>query len=472
MVSCPLSVVRCLLQFMGATAGSSSSAEVGTRSLLTIPVNFTPITKGPLLGKPAVAPRVSQRTTDHGQWTALVTLVLLAPFAASCPTTTHAADLPELVMVGGQHHAADLVAIHGDSATFQTSDGEQKLPLEQVVRWGALSPRATRPAVVLNDGSLLVTAPVWSRAGSARLTGNQWRLMNVAFRSVQLDRDRVKSVWLGAVGQDDASDQLRRDTVEHEGEEDRVWLVGGDMLSGRLVSHENRNVAFSVAGEPIKIDAGRVAAITLAEPMQAVASALAVGLKDGSLLLANDLKLDGKSAVVTLTSGEVIYSKTPQEICLVQPFGQRVSYLSDRQPLSYRHTPYFDLSWPLARDKGLTGARLQAGARRFLKGLAMHSAARAVYRLDGEWSAFRAQLAIDSSAGDDGAGGSVTYRVYVARDGGFKPAYESPIVRSDQPPLPVSVDVSGAQAIALMVDFADHADRQDHADWLEARLEK
>jgi hypothetical protein len=34
----------------------------------------------------------------------------------------------------------------------------------------------------------------------------------------------------------------------------------------------------------------------------------------------------------------------------------------------------------------------------------------------------------------------------------------------------VSVDLSGAKRISLIVDFADRADEWDRADWLDARL--
>ena len=34
----------------------------------------------------------------------------------------------------------------------------------------------------------------------------------------------------------------------------------------------------------------------------------------------------------------------------------------------------------------------------------------------------------------------------------------------------VSVDVTGAKTLELLVDYADRADQQDHANWLDARL--
>jgi hypothetical protein len=37
-------------------------------------------------------------------------------------------------------------------------------------------------------------------------------------------------------------------------------------------------------------------------------------------------------------------------------------------------------------------------------------------------------------------------------------------------PVPVSVDLSDAKRLDLVVDFAERADQLDHANWLDARL--
>jgi endo-alpha-N-acetylgalactosaminidase len=50
--------------------------------------------------------------------------------------------------------------------------------------------------------------------------------------------------------------------------------------------------------------------------------------------------------------------------------------------------------------------------------------------------------------------------------------FASPILRGGNPPLPVSVDVTDAKKIELIVDYADRADVLGHADWLNARLTK
>jgi hypothetical protein len=76
-------------------------------------------------------------------------------------------------------------------------------------------------------------------------------------------------------------------------------------------------------------------------------------------------------------------------------------------------------------------------------------------------------VAIDDSAGKRG---SVAFGVYVLRDGKWQPAYTSEVVRGGDSPQSVSVDLAGADAMTLVVDYADRGDELDHADWLNARL--
>jgi hypothetical protein len=164
---------------------------------------------------------------------------------------------------------------------------------------------------------------------------------------------------------------------------------------------------------------------------------------------------------MTLAGGNV------RDVVFLQSLSEPVVYLSDLEAAEYRHVPYLDLEWPLARDRNVLGGPLVVGGKRYLKGLGMHSAGRVSYRLDGKYQRFESAVAIDDAA--DGRG-SVTFGVYVLRDGKLSEAYKSGIVRGGDAPQRVSVDVTGAQGITLVVDYAERGDEMDRADWLDARL--
>ncbi len=90
------------------------------------------------------------------------------------------------------------------------------------------------------------------------------------------------------------------------------------------------------------------------------------------------------------------------------------------------------------------------------------------YDLERPASRLEATLAIDDRAG---AGGSVVFRVFVDTGSGqWEPKFTSPTIRGGDPPLPITVDVTKAKRISLLVEFADRGDQLDYADWLDARL--
>jgi hypothetical protein len=155
--------------------------------------------------------------------------------------------------------------------------------------------------------------------------------------------------------------------------------------------------------------------------------------------------------------------KTPlKNVVFLQPLSGRAIYLSQMKPADYRHVPYLNIAWPYRIDRNVRGDFLRAGGRLHLKGIGMHSAARLSYALPPGAKRFQAEAAIDDAAD----GGSVRFRVFV--DG--KEKYSSAVVRGGMPPVPIDIDLSGGKQIDLVVDFADRADVQDWADWLDARL--
>ena len=98
----------------------------------------------------------------------------------------------------------------------------------------------------------------------------------------------------------------------------------------------------------------------------------------------------------------------------------------------------------------------------------MHSPARITYDLDRPYRRFQAEVAIDGEAGPRG---SVVFRVFTDDGSGtWRERATSEIVRGGESPTPISVDLTTAQRISLLVEYADRGEELDHADWLNARL--
>ena len=84
-------------------------------------------------------------------------------------------------------------------------------------------------------------------------------------------------------------------------------------------------------------------------------------------------------------------------ITALQTLGGQAVYLSDLEPVGYKHIPFLQLAWPYQADRNVSGDLLRAGGKLFLKGLGMHSASRLTYDLDRPASRLEAALAIDDS---------------------------------------------------------------------------
>jgi hypothetical protein len=159
-----------------------------------------------------------------------------------------------------------------------------------------------------------------------------------------------------------------------------------------------------------------------------------------------------------------------ESVVALQPVAGRAVYLSDLKPTGYRHVPFLELPWKYEVDRNVMGGPLHSAGRLFLKGVGMHSASRITYDTNGEYDQFAADLAIDDSTRGKG---SVACRVFLDDGSGdWHLKYDSPVIRGGDQPVPITIDVSGAKRMSLLVDFADRGDEQDHVNWLNARLIK
>jgi hypothetical protein len=271
-----------------------------------------------------------------------------------------------------------------------------------------------------------------------------------------------------------------------QGAEDQLVLQNGDVLHGVLKKMEPPDAAagaaapaitFAVEGRDLTVPLNKARAVVfnpaLIDPVAKPAFYVLMGFRDGSLLKVGQVDPAGAFLRLALAQG-VALDLDPQllqtELVLLQPLSDRVVYLSDLEPTSYKHIAYLETSWPLGRDRSVTGGRLRHGGNLYFKGLGMHSASRVAYRLDGSYRRLAAELALDDSAG---LGGSVVFRVFVGDAAEqWTRVYESPVVRGGDPAVPISVDVSRARAVALIVDFAERGDVLDRAVWLNARVTK
>ena len=163
---------------------------------------------------------------------------------------------------------------------------------------------------------------------------------------------------------------------------------------------------------------------------------------------------DSLGKVTTLT-----YDAAGRPVTVQGPLGQTVQ-------VAYEGADLRTVTDPLGRARqravdALGRVRLRIGPQ--------GQTTRLAYDVPAGWNRLEADIALDDAAGLEG---SAIFKVVVESGGQWQAAYESPIVRGGDAPLPVKIDLKGVTRAALLVEYADRGDVLDHANWLNVRLVK
>lgn len=355
------------------------------------------------------------------------------------------------------------------------------LTLQDLVVWGSYTDHNSLPHVYLTDGGVLA-------ADVVKITPAQVTLYSRIFTEVQIPRSLLRAIVFappaGVLPRDHLWKQILSNTVDH----DTAHFTNGDALRGKHVTTPNTlltNVTNRIAFQteqrptPLSIPLERLSALLFrsqkprnlrAESRQQTPAGVSLGFADGSRIHVNTIVTKQKKIQLTVNQ-ELMLSVDAatfhRELTQFQPRTPQVTFLSDLTPSSYKHIPFLRRSWPHGIDENVLGGRLRCAGAIHTKGLGMHSASRITYQLDHKFRWFQSQIALDQSAGNRG---SVIFRVFLQRSGEWTSTYTSPIVRGANRPLAIKLNVAQADAIALLVEFADRGDERDYANWLNARL--
>jgi hypothetical protein len=375
------------------------------------------------------------------------------------------AEPPLVAAADGSIFGAELRSIDPNGqVVFETAGRKRQMPLGDLVAWGACRELRRTPVLALADGGLVVAD---IQASDKQSDKESVLAESQVFGRLELHIDALAGVVFVLPSALKDRDALVDRIVKEAGQSDRLLLDNGDQLTGIVERIGGEGVRISTNAGAVDMEMGRVAAIVFNPALRGkVPSESArtwLGFSDGSRLAATGVRLDS-SALRFVAAGRT-WTTAPRHLVFIQPLSGRAVYLSDLKPSDYKFTPFLDATWPYRLDRSVAGTWLRAGGAPYLKGIGMHSAARLTYDLDEPYKRFQAELAMDDSAS---GGGSARYSVFV--DG--KERFASETIRGGMKPAPISVDLSGAKRLELVVDYADRGDVLDHADWLNARLIK
>lgn len=338
-----------------------------------------------------------------------------------------------------------------------------------LVAWGA--PPETTPGtnIILVDGSILTAAYVTADSESlhAKLLGVE-RILPLT---------QVRGVVFRTLGTRSRRDRLFDSVAAaRTGDRDRLVLLNGDETTGTVKSIDFQSVTIETTLGPAVIPIDKLSYAIFNPALAAAAPTgrlrMLVGLRSGSTVVSEPLRAAAEGRIAlqpTALVPDSPWEVPTTDVTYLQALDGQSIPLSSLEPTGYRHIPFLDRTWQYRADRNVTGGSLRAGGRRYRSGVGMHSTSRITYALDalpnGEArpTRFAASLAIDDET--DG-GGSVVFRVFVDNE----EKYRSPVIRGGDRPTPIEVPVTGGKQLSLVVDFADFADEQDHANWLDARL--
>jgi NPCBM/NEW2 domain len=398
-------------------------------------------------------------------------LLLVLCWMVTVSTVAHAAEPPLGIPAEGVAFRGQLIAADGSvwKLRFADAAARREIAGADLALWGGFVEPAHGLRVLLAGGGLVVL-------DAAQIKGEQLRGESQLFGTLDLPLELIAGILFRSSLDRVGDDQLAARIDASVGQTDRVLLENGDELTGTIAGLEDKVLSLQtgadrVGADKVDVEAKTIAAVifnpTLIHKSRPSGLRALVGFSDGSRVTAIAITADKNNAQIKLIGGAVLKCST-DAIAALQPLGGRAVYLSDLKPASYRHIPYLQLAWPFFADRSVLGGQLRAGGKIYAKGLGMHSPARITYDLDRPFRRFEAEVAIDAEAGP---GGSAVFHVFTDDgSGAWQERATSETIRGGDPPATLSVDVTGAKRISLLVDFADHGDELDHADWLNARL--
>src|SRR5262245_15618569 len=428
-------------------------------------------------------------------------ILVVCCFSVVCAVATCAAEPGQLAFpVGEAPFRAELVGIDREwNISFKAAGKVRVIGAGELGNWGRWSDVEAGPQVLLSDGGV-VRADVLLVDEKQIVVGDATGLGRGFWEESNLPRGAAAAILYQPPAQAAERDRLWKRLTSSSGRDDTLFLVGGETVTGTLVSapqlgrygpeetkpgSETFQITRRGGIDAIGISAGKVIAVQFGMASEGTAGRTSrgtrvwMGLSGGSLVQA--LSVSARGGVVTIelaAGGELKTTLAGRDdpdkrfwdaVTYLEPVNARVGWLADRESLGYKHIPFVSVERPLGIDQSVVGTRLRSGGGVFRKGVGMPSASRVAYDVAG-YRRFEAEIAIDDVAGQ---GGSVVFKVVLqTAAGAWQTAYESPIVRGGDAPVSVSVDLKGANRMALLVEFAERGDELDYADWIAARLVK
>lgn len=190
-----------------------------------------------------------------------------------------------------------------------------------------------------------------------------------------------------------------------------------------------------------------------------------VSLRDGSRVTSRSVTLVEFNALLLKTELSGDWQIPLESVDSFLSLTENRRPLSERTPQEVIYTPFLSKvpQWQINANVLGTPMRMQTAG--YLTGLGMHSRTEIHWPLEESDQWFLSEIGVDDVT--KGAG-SVVFEVLTDH----KSVYQSEIIRGDEKPQLIRIDLTAKKTLTLRVDFGDQGDVQDRANWGTALILK
>lgn len=250
--------------------------------------------------------------------------------------------------------------------------------------------------------------------------------------------------------------------LNHQKEVDLITLSNGDRVEGEFVSLQDEHFTLDTSIGEVRTSASQTRSLVfnpdlVSLPETPKAFSVLV-LSDGSTLSLRSILSDG-DLLIAESIGGFEFSIPATTLRAVHCYDSNRVDLTMLKPTETKVAPYLTMTRKPQNNHNVIGGFLSLRDELVSSGLGVSSGTTQSWQLDSKYQQFRATVGIDDAA--QGAG-SVIFKVLV--DGSI--AWQSDLITGTSAPVELPpVDLTDAEKLSLVVEFADGGSVLDYANW-------
>jgi hypothetical protein len=255
--------------------------------------------------------------------------------------------------------------------------------------------------------------------------------------------------------------------LNHQDEVDLITLSNGDRIEGEFVSLQDEHFTLDTSIGEVRTSVTQTRSLVfnpdLVSLPETPVGCSVLELSDGSTLRLRSIISDGDLLIAESIGGFEI-SIPVTTLRAIRFYDTNRVDLTTLKPAETNAVSYLTMSRQPKANRNVIGGFLSLRGRLVPSGLGVTSGTTQTWQLDGEYKQFRATVGIDDAA--QGAG-SVFIQVVV--DGAI--AWQSDLITGTSDPVEIPpVDLTDAEELSLVVEFADRGSVLDYANWCDPVL--